>query len=92
VQLWARIRAGIEAALSGRTGENIILIGHGGFFLNVLPDLCHNISADQLRNGDNGNCSITDILIDTIPGELVQLASLKHLSGEAANLIPGILR
>jgi broad specificity phosphatase PhoE len=92
VQLWARIRAGIEAGLSGRTNETIILIGHGGFFLNILPDLCHNITADQLRNGDNGNCSITDILIDTIPGELVQLASLKHLSGEAANLIPGILR
>ncbi len=94
--MWGRMRSAVEFALAGRTHQNVIVVGHGGIFTFTLKDLCRNIDVAWLRTMKNHNCAITEIMFDPrnghLRGELISWASHAHLSGEAADLVYGVLQ
>jgi broad specificity phosphatase PhoE len=96
VTLWNRMRSGVEQVVGGRTGQNLIAVGHGGIFSFTLKDLCPNVDVSWLRGTVNHNCSITEVLVDQrngrLTGELVTWASSSHLHSDAADLEPGTPR
>ena len=91
--LWGRMRAGVEEIVRGRSGCNIVVVGHGGIFTLTLKDLCRNVDPEWLRRARSHNCAITEVLVrlreGQLEGELVNWASHSHLHGPAADLIPG---
>jgi broad specificity phosphatase PhoE len=94
VTLCRRMRAGIEQIVAGRDGQSLVVVAHGGIFVVTLPDLCRGIDVEWLLSAGNNNCSITEILVSwrvgRLEGELLTWASYAHLSGAAANLVPGV--
>lgn len=91
--LWARLSAGIRQVVSGKSGRNIIIVGHGGIFSTTMKDLCRNFDLSLLTANPSNNCSITEVNIELagerLVGELVRWSSYDHLYGEAAELVPG---
>jgi broad specificity phosphatase PhoE len=94
VTLWERWRSGLLQILAGKTGRNILLVAHAGIFTATLKDLCPDVDINWLMNASCYNCSITELEIEVLDGqlggELIAWSSHEHLSGEALNLIPGI--
>jgi broad specificity phosphatase PhoE len=94
VTLRRRMRAGIEQIVAGREDQNLVVVAHGGIMIVSLPDLCPGIDIERLLSAGNNNCSITEILVGwrdgRLEGELLTWASYDHLSGAAADLVPGI--
>jgi broad specificity phosphatase PhoE len=90
-----RVRHGINQVTAGRTNRNILITAHGGLFTYSLGVLCDNCSLEQLRGQRSHNCSITEILVNNDAGklacQLISFASTDHLSGDAANLISGLM-
>ncbi len=93
-QLLVRYQAGLESILAGRDDQNIVIVAHGGIFVFTLPRLCPNVSSDWLRNQPNENANITELLVTRqdgrLIGDLVRWASTDHLSGSAADFVPGV--
>ncbi len=91
--LWQRLSGGIRQIIAGKSGRNIIVVGHGGIFSTTLKDLCPNLDLDRMLANPSNNCSITEIDIELVgdrpAGKLVRWSSYDHLSGEAAKLVPG---
>jgi len=73
--------------------NRLYLVRHGGQFSFTFKDLCPRIDLDWLRGTGYPNCAITEITVicydGRLEGELVTWASYAHLSGLAANLVPG---
>lgn len=94
LELVERALRGYAKAVAGRTGENIIIVAHGGIFTSTLKRICPEVDIQRLARQENHNCSITEILLgeadDLLRGELVSWASCAHLSGEAAQLVSGM--
>lgn len=92
--LWERWRTGLLQVLAGKTGWNILLVGHAGIFIAVLKDLCPDLDVNWLKNAECYNCSITELdveLLDGHPrGTLVAWSAHGHLSGDALHLVAGI--
>jgi broad specificity phosphatase PhoE len=91
----ARMRAALRAALAGREGQRIVLVGHGGIFAVTLTDICPGVAPDDPAYRHSHNCSITEIRMERSEtgepiGELVRFADCSHLSGEAARLVRGL--
>ena len=96
VTLWRRMHDGVKQVVANKNGRNIIIVGHGGIFTITLKDLCPAVDLAQIQQGENHNCSITEILVtaqnDRLRGRLVSWAAYAHLHGPAADLIPGAPR
>jgi broad specificity phosphatase PhoE len=94
VLLWERWRSGLLQTLSGKTGRDILLVGHAGIFTATFKDLCPGVDVNWLMNAECYNCSVTELEIAVLDGELcgklIQWAIHEHLSGEALSLVPGI--
>ncbi|HOG46269.1 MAG TPA: histidine phosphatase family protein [Anaerolineae bacterium] len=94
VTLCARMRAGLEEALRGRRGQNIVIVGHGGIFTMTMQDLCPGVDMRRLIAALAHNCSISELLLrraaGRLLGELVSWGVHEHLHGAAADLVPGI--
>jgi broad specificity phosphatase PhoE len=92
--LWGRMRAGILRIVAGKTGRNIVVVGHGGIFTVTMKDLCRDVDLVKLRGGENYNCSISELAValhdDALDAELISWALCTHLSGEAAALVAGV--
>lgn len=92
--LWGRMRTGVEQILTGKSGKKIMIVGHGGMFTATLQDLCPGTDRETLLKSFTGNCSITEIEMEPLDGtprgRLIAWASCAHLSGWAANLVPGM--
>jgi broad specificity phosphatase PhoE len=88
--LLGRAYAGLAEALRGRSGQRVVIVGHGGIFTAATAALCTD-SAREVIGRPSHNCSITTIQIereaDVWQGTLVEWASCAHLSGEAAELV-----
>ncbi len=94
--LWSRTRAALRLMFEGKSGREIVLVGHGGMLGATLKDICRNVSLDWLHEADSHNCAITEINIEVrdgqIDGELVTWAAHDHLYGAAAEFVTGIPR
>jgi broad specificity phosphatase PhoE len=93
VTLWNRVRSGIEQIVAGQEGRTIVIVGHGGIFTLPLKDLCRDIDVSWLIKHPNHNCSITEIEVEVVDGQLqghlIEWAAYAHLHGPAADLVPG---
>lgn len=91
-ELSERILTGLRTILPQNGNAAILVVGHGGSFVSVLQDFCPAIELEWLKSAHMENCSITEIIFDheELAGKLVSWARHDHLSGEAAELIPGI--
>jgi len=92
--LWIRLKTALLEITSQITDQNVIVIGHGGIMTVTLKDLCPGIDLEWLRATGWDNCAITEIELETqgneLLGTLVSWNKIDHLSGEAAELIPGV--
>jgi broad specificity phosphatase PhoE len=92
--LWARMERGLVKVTKGRSGQNIIIVGHGGILSATMMDLCPGIDIDWLRKTRWDNCAITEIDLrmenGRPEGRLVSWNGTDHLSGAASELIPGV--
>lgn len=86
--LWARTREGIELATAGKSGRNIVIVGHGGIFTYTLKELCPSVDMDQIFSARTNNCSVSEVLVELregkLHGKLVAWAQDGHMHGEAA--------
>lgn len=93
-QLWDRYQGGILEVCQSYPHQNILIVGHGGIFTMTLPLLCPEINLEDLMNTENHNTAITEVdvvLEDGVPkGKLIDWANTSHLSGKAAELVPGL--
>lgn len=91
--LVARMRAGLRAVTTGKSGKQIVIVGHGGIFTRTIQDICPGIDATILSTTENVNCSISQIELATTADEIVGTvtiwASYTHLYGEAAKVVRG---
>jgi broad specificity phosphatase PhoE len=94
-----RARQGFRQVVEGKSGRNIVIVGHGGIFSTSLLDLCRNFSPTDLRDTEYANCAISEIELalqdGELQGELVRWGYCAHLSGAAAeqsSLVPESLR
>ena len=91
--LLERMRSGIADALRDRQNQHVLIVGHGGIFTFTLKDICIDIDLATLYAQPSRNCSITEIQIDEVDGELRGTlrawSSCDHLSGEALTRIIG---
>ena len=94
--LLKRTRAALITALKNRKDANIVIVGHGGMFIFTMHDYCENVDMASSRSLVVNNCSITTLDAAYIDGDLrcklIEWASTKHLSGTAADFIPGIVK
>lgn len=98
--LLERIRSGLDEITGHKTGRCQLVVAHGGNLSLTLRDWCragdNTIDMDWLKRRPTENCSISEILLERLDGQvvgrLVSWASYAHLHGEAANLVPGFVK
>jgi len=94
VTMWGRTRRGLIQMLDGRTGRNLLLVGHAGIFSATLRELCPDLDVDWLKNAEYYNCAITELEIESVDGRLqgrlIDWANYSHLSEAALTRVPGI--
>jgi broad specificity phosphatase PhoE len=87
------MRSGVEQVIAGKTGRNIVIVGHGAIFTITLQDLCGGVDMAQILSGENHNCSVSELTValqgGRLDAELIRWASYEHLQGFAAELVPG---
>ena len=93
--LLERMRSGVEHILREQDSKRSIIVGHGGIFTFTLKDICRNVDLTVLIASYGHNCSITEIEMHTVDGQidgvLKRWATYDHLSGEAAAFVTGHL-
>lgn len=96
LEVMQRMREGLLEVTRNKHGRNIVIVGHGGIFTAAVRDLCLDRDSRNLLQKENHNCSITEIVLHTsdghVEGELKGWALCTHLSGDAAQLISGLLQ
>jgi broad specificity phosphatase PhoE len=93
--LLERMRSGVAQILRKQDGKQSIIVGHGGIFTFTLKDICRNVDLAMLIASYGHNCSITEIEMYAVDGQLdgvlKRWAAFDHLSGEAAAFVTGHL-
>ena len=93
--LLARMRAGLTAILRGKTGRNIVVVGHGGIFTCTACDLCPDLDPATLLREVFQNCAVSELVLDwqeeRLTGRVAQWACHTHLTGDAAELVSPLL-
>ncbi len=88
-----RFRRGMQTLLDGREDCNLIVVGHGGLFMVGLSSFCSNVSMADLVSHEFHNGSITEVNVtregQACKCELVRFADASHISGDAADFVPG---
>ena len=93
--LLERMRSGVAQILRKQDGKQSIIVGHGGIFTFTLKDICRNVDLAMLIASYGHNCSITEIEMHAVDGQLdgvlKRWAAFDHLSGAAAAFVTGHL-
>jgi probable phosphoglycerate mutase len=96
LQLLKRMRRGYRHVLRESAGQQVVIVAHGGNFISTLRNFCPDVDLGWLLSQESHNCSISRLEMDIqkgrIQGRLVEWAYAGHLTGEAADLVSGILR
>ena len=91
-----RVRSGLFAITNNKIHKQIIIAGHGGIFTAAVRAICSNVDMATVLQSTIHNCSITKIELITsdndVKGTLHNWGSCNHLTGEAAQLVVGILQ
>lgn len=93
-ELLARFRRALEAVTHGRSNQTLLVVGHGGLFTHGVAHLCRVPDERAFFAHENHNCSVS--ILDAVHEhgasrlELVDWASVSHLSGEAARVIESV--
>lgn len=91
--LCRRMQRAVEDMTEGRSGESIVAVGHGGALTCTMPVLCRGVDVSALLAMPNHNCSITEMIVEGQDGatqaSLASWSNCDHLSGAAAELVPG---
>jgi broad specificity phosphatase PhoE len=94
--LWARMQAGLTQISEGKSGRNLVVIGHGGLFTFTVEYLCPQDDFSWLEESVNYNCSISEVTLNqhngSLCGRLVRWAWYEHLHGKAAQVVSGLAR
>lgn len=87
--LLARTRGALAQILEGKSGRNIVVVGHGGMFSFTIKDLCREVDIRRLRQVAKRNCSITELAArwrdGVLEAELRGWAACAHLSDAPLN-------
>ena len=90
----ARGAAGLREVIAGKSGRKILIVAHGGILIFTLLALLSDVDLGQLMKG-MANCAVTEIeakLVDEqLSLKILSYPSAAHLSGEAADLVSGVL-
>ncbi len=90
--LLARTQRGLAQILDGKSGRNIVVVGHGGMFSFTIKDICPDVDLRQLRQIVKQNCAITEIAARSRDGvletQLRSWAACAHLSDVPINASP----
>ncbi len=96
LQLLDRMQRGYTRVLTEYPGQTVVIVAHGGNFITTLREFCPEVDLAWLLGHESHNCSITRLEMNLIgaavTGRLLEWGISSHLSGEAANLVSGILR
>jgi broad specificity phosphatase PhoE len=91
-----RVRAGLLTITHNKMHKQIIVAGHGGIFTATVRAICPNADMATVLQSTIHNCSITEIELitsnDDVRGTLRSWGACSHLTGEAAQLVLGILQ
>ncbi len=86
--VWARMQLALERILAGKSGCNIVVVGHLALFKATARDLCSNLTVDLIRDQTYHNCAVSEILVKLQngqpAGELISWGTDAHLVGSAA--------
>lgn len=92
--LFSRTVEGLCRVLDGKQDHRIVVVAHGGIITATLARLVNNLDEFALFRLPNHNCSITEARLGLsdgqIYGEMICWSDIRHLSGEAADLVPGV--
>ncbi|MFN2190188.1 MAG: histidine phosphatase family protein, partial [Candidatus Promineifilaceae bacterium] len=92
--LWTRMREGYLSVTDGISNKHVIVVSHGGIMSITMKDLCPDEDPNLFQNSKWDNCAVTQVDVvrrrDRIHGTLVKWNAYDHLSGHAAELIPGV--
>lgn len=93
LELVERGRRGLLEVTRGRSQQRIVVASHGGILTAIIRNFCPTPESGPVGL-EMQNCAITEIELTTdndeiISGVLRGWGCVTHLSGEAANLIPG---
>ena len=90
----ARGAAGLREVIAGKSGRTILVVAHGGILIFTLLALLSDIDLGQLMKG-MANCAVTEVeaalVDDRLDVKVISYPSAAHLSGEAADLVSGVL-
>ncbi len=90
--LLKRTRIALLRIVHGRQNSAVAIVGHFGMFNFTLNDICSNSSGHMLEREENHNCSITEMDMEEVEGQLsarlIRWANADHLHGIAAELVP----
>jgi broad specificity phosphatase PhoE len=91
--VWQRVADGYRQIVAAHGDQAVAIFAHGGVFATTIKALCPDVDlADLLRQASN-NCSITQVEVemagDQLRGRLLEWAACSHLTGEAADFVPG---
>jgi len=85
---------GLLSVCQSYVNHNLLIVGHGGIFTFGLPCVCPEVSLAEVVKSDYHNASISEIDVrvtgNQFRGTLIEWANNDHLSGQAAELIPGL--
>jgi broad specificity phosphatase PhoE len=92
--LWNRMQNGLLEIVDGKMDQNLVVVGHGGLFSTTIKDLVPDVDRQLIFTKKNQNCSISELILcansERVVGKLVSWCEIDHLSGEAADFVPGI--
>lgn len=97
-ELLARMQAGLRDVLleAAKTPsiDSVVIVGHGGIFMETLPNILTNLNFEFLEDRSWPNTAVTiaemGLNEDRIEGKMIEYAKTDHLSGDAANLESGV--
>ena len=94
LELQRRMVLGLETILKGQEDQRLVIVAHGGIFTFTIACLCPGVDLDWVREVPNHNCSISQVAVEQkgsrLLGHLLVWAAHDHLSGAAAELVPGV--
>jgi probable phosphoglycerate mutase len=92
ITMLGRMKAGFNYLVATHPNQPVLVVGHGGSFSATIQSWCTDAAKADGKPVDN--CSITEIEMeragDEVRGILVQWASIRHLQGQAAQVVSGL--